>query len=182
MNVYSSGPRQISVKPVQVPSQLVLMTFRFLLKREKARKVRDRRLRLENLIRQEIRIQEERNAGLNFPEMMERMNLGRPARPEFIAQLRHKQEEDRPYVDDQMSAEEVQCNICLAHLEEDEAFMASPCNRDHFFHEDCFIEQLRNKNVCPNCRFEFPVADPPMWEGHLLRFLSFLGNRWGQQD
>ena len=148
------------------------MTFRFLLKREKARKVRDRRLRLENLIRQEIRIQEERNAGLNFPEMMERMNLGRPARPEFIAQLRLEQEEDRPYVNDQMSAEEVQCNICLAHLEEDEAFMASPCNRDHFFHEDCFIEQLRNRNVCPNCRFEFPEADPHPWENAGTIFLN----------
>lgn len=140
------------------------------------------RLKLEDLIRQELRVQEDRNEGLNLPEMMDRMSLGRPAKPEFIARLRLDQEENRQFVNEEMASEDVQCNICLDQLEEDQAFMASPCNRGHYFHEDCFIEQLRNKNHCPNCRFEFPEADPPAWEGNCLRFLSFLGSRFRRQD
>ena len=145
-----------------------------MLKQEIAKVARDRKLRLKWLARQEMRTWAERNAGLNLSEMIEKLSFGRPASPEFIAGLRLEQEEDRKFVDTEMAEEEIQCSICLLFLEKGQAFMASPCNRGHNFHEDCFLEQLRNKNTCPNCRFPFPEADPPPWEGFALRFFYYI--------
>ena len=147
--------------------------FRFLLKLQfvKAKRM-NRKPRLEEITRDEVRLWRESNEGLTLPEMIASRNLGRPAHPDFIAKLRLDQEEDRDFVDDVMAAEEVLCTICQSLLEEGETYTVAPCEGGHQFHEDCLIQQLRTKNICPNCRFEFPEADPHPWENTTFIFLN----------
>ena len=149
-----------------------------MLKQEMVKVARDQRTRKKLLTREEESNWEERNVGLNLSEMIERLNFGRPASPEFIAGLRLEQEEDRKFVDAETASLEIACSICQSNLEEGEAFMVSPCDGGHQFHEDCFLEQLRNKNECPNCREKFPVAPSPPWEGTAIRFWHFVGMGW----
>ena len=134
------------------------------------------------LISQEIKNWTERNVGLNLFEMMQTLSLGRPASPKYIAELRFEQEENQKVVDTAMASKEIQCTICMSNLEEGEAFMTSPCYGGHQFHTECFLEQLRNKNICPNCRYEFPKADPPPWEENATRVLYFRALGFGQEN
>ena len=129
---------------------------------------RDKRTRKKLLTREEESHWEERNVGLNLSEMIQRLNFGRPASPEYIAGLRLQQEEGRKFVDAETASLEIACSICQSNLEEGEAFMVSPCDGGHQFHEDCFLEQLRNKNECPRTVVKsFPW--PPHLHGRALQ-------------
>ena len=46
------------------------------------------------------------------------------------------------------------CVICMAEVEDEDAFMIAPC--DHVFHKDCLLQWMQVKMECPTCRAPLP--------------------------
>jgi hypothetical protein len=49
------------------------------------------------------------------------------------------------------------CPICIEDYKTDEMLVQLPCG--HAFHKDCILPWITEKNSCPTCRFELPLAD-----------------------
>jgi len=43
---------------------------------------------------------------------------------------------------------DVKCSICLDNI--DNNYVLTKCN--HYFHLECYIQNLKYRNTCPNCR------------------------------
>jgi hypothetical protein len=57
--------------------------------------------------------------------------------------------------------EGTECAVCLSQIEENEAFLATPCH--HFFHDACLRRWIDEQQNCPICRAPLPTLDidPP---------------------
>ena len=53
---------------------------------------------------------------------------------------------------DKSEFEQDECVICLENFKKREKLMKSPCS--HIFHSKCLIEWLKNKTICPICKYE----------------------------
>ena len=49
------------------------------------------------------------------------------------------------------------CAVCKDEFNIGEECLSMPCN--HYFHGDCLIPWLKERNSCPVCRFELPTDD-----------------------
>jgi E3 ubiquitin-protein ligase RNF115/126 len=55
------------------------------------------------------------------------------------------------------NAGENSCSICQDDYEIDNNLIKLPCN--HYFHDDCIMPWLKERNSCPTCRFELKTDD-----------------------
>eukprot|EP00826_Nyctotherus_ovalis_P066184 TRINITY_DN9761_c0_g5_i1.p1 TRINITY_DN9761_c0_g5~~TRINITY_DN9761_c0_g5_i1.p1 ORF type:complete len:294 (-),score=24.31 TRINITY_DN9761_c0_g5_i1:109-990(-) len=46
----------------------------------------------------------------------------------------------------------VHCTICLIEYTKDEMVCELKCHKAHIFHEECFLEWIKRKSICPICR------------------------------
>lgn len=51
----------------------------------------------------------------------------------------------------------ISCSVCKDEFEIEQILIELPCN--HFFHEDCILPWLKERNSCPCCRFELPIEE-----------------------
>jgi len=49
------------------------------------------------------------------------------------------------------------CSVCKDDYEDEQIVIKLPCN--HFFHEECLMPWLKERNSCPTCRFELKTDD-----------------------
>lgn len=49
------------------------------------------------------------------------------------------------------------CSVCKDLFELKQTCVNLPCK--HFFHDDCILPWLKERNSCPTCRFELPTDD-----------------------
>ena len=50
------------------------------------------------------------------------------------------------------------CSVCKDEFNIGEECLAMPCN--HYFHRNCLLPWLKERNSCPVCRYELPTDDP----------------------
>ena len=50
------------------------------------------------------------------------------------------------------------CSVCKDNFEVGQIVLKLTCK--HFFHEECIMPWLKERNSCPTCRFELPTDDP----------------------
>lgn len=55
------------------------------------------------------------------------------------------------------SSSENNCSVCKDNFEFGNIGLKLPCK--HFFHEECIMPWLKERNSCPTCRFELPTDD-----------------------
>ena len=56
--------------------------------------------------------------------------------------------EERP----EDTAVDAQCIICFVDYTEQDTIITLPCDKRHFFHEDCITDWLKKNNTCPLCK------------------------------
>ena len=49
------------------------------------------------------------------------------------------------------------CGVCKDEFNIGEECLSMPCN--HYFHENCLLPWLKERNSCPICRYELPTDD-----------------------
>ena len=59
------------------------------------------------------------------------------------------------------------CGVCKDEFNIGEECLSMPCN--HYFHENCLIPWLKQRNSCPICRYELPTDDPDFEEMKKIR-------------
>ena len=60
------------------------------------------------------------------------------------------------------------CAVCKEEFNIGEECLSMPCN--HYFHDNCLIPWLKERNSCPVCRFELPTDDPDFEEMKKQKF------------
>lgn len=122
---------------------------------------------MQKLVREEENHQRLKRERQHFYERL--IDSSVPASPQFIAELRLKQEAEKSIVDDASEKENTKCMICLEDFKLGESFEEWPCPSlvPHRFHYDCMLAWLRRKNTCPICRH--PVQAYCTMDDNLLR-------------
>ena len=77
-----------------------------------------------------------------------------PASPESIATL------SPPCPSFGLDEAPANCPICLEGLEDLSSSLQMPCARQHVFHRECLLKWLDERNTCPVCRHNMPLAVP----------------------
>ena len=54
------------------------------------------------------------------------------------------------------------CGVCKDEFNVGEECLSMPCN--HYFHNNCLLPWLKERNSCPICRYELPTDDPDFEE------------------
>jgi E3 ubiquitin-protein ligase RNF115/126 len=49
------------------------------------------------------------------------------------------------------------CSVCKDEFEIEQILLKLPCR--HYFHRECILPWLKERNSCPTCRFELPVDE-----------------------